>query len=43
MAYTMSLQADSSVKGVGVVGNTIELMNQLSSTIRRAAADLQAE
>lgn len=43
MAYTMSLQADSSVKeGVGVVGNTIELMNQLSSTIRRAAADLQA-
>jgi methyl-accepting chemotaxis protein len=43
MAYSMSLQADESVKeGVSVVGKTIELMNELTSTIRGAADDLQA-
>lgn len=43
MAYSSSLQADNSVKeGVGVVDNTIELMNELSTTIRGAADDLQA-
>jgi methyl-accepting chemotaxis protein len=43
MAYSSSLQADNSVKeGVGVVDNTIKLMNELSTTIRGAADDLQA-
>ena len=43
IAYTMSMQADNSVKeGVGVVDSTIDLMNQLAVTIRGASDDLQA-
>ncbi len=43
MAYTVSLQADASVKqGVNVVDSTIELMNELATTIRGASENLQA-